>query len=378
MPKIRFHKLAALVVLVGFAAWVATGRFSSVGSASVEAEKKPAAAMEQAKAPVRTVAVITPPRVQHARAIRMSGQTEANQRATLAVRNNGVIDLLPVKQGDHVKTGDLILKLAAEEKAAAITTARQVLDQREAEAKAAEKLVQSGNMAKLQADNARSALAMARSLLEAAAAEMTRNEVRAPFDGIVDRVTVERGSSVMQGGEVATVLNLDPILAIGEVSERDLQYLKIGDEADVRMVNGQTVKGKVRYISRDASAETRTFRIEVAIPNGEGAIPAGMTAEITLRAASADAVILPRSVVTLSGDGDLGIRAVDKDNKVTFHTIDLVDDTPTGLVLGGIPKDARIVVAGQDLVTEGDQVNAVEADAETVKRLLEKATADTQ
>jgi multidrug efflux system membrane fusion protein len=365
-------------VLVGFASWVATGKFSSVGSASVEAGKKSAASVEQAKTPVRTVAVVTPPRVQHARAIRMSGQTEANQRATLAVRNNGVIDLLPVKQGDHVKTGDLILKLAAEEKAAAITTARQVLDQREAEAEAAEKLVQSGNMAKLQADNARSALAMARSLLEAAAAEMTRNEVRAPFDGIVDRVTVERGSSVMQGGEVATVLNLDPILAIGEVSERDLQYLKMGDKADVRLVNGQTVKGKVRYISRDASEETRTFRIEIAIPNGDGAIPAGMTAEITLRAAPTDAVILPRSVVTLSGDGDLGIRAVDKDNKVTFHPIDLVDDTPTGLVLGGIPKDARIVVAGQDLVTEGDHVNAVEADAETVKRLVEEATGNTQ
>src|SRR5262245_10026899 len=158
MPKIRFHKLAALVVLVGFAAWVATGKFSSVGSASVEAGKKPAAAAEVPKPPLRTVAVVTPPRVEHARAIRMSGQTEANQRATLAVRNNGVIDELPVKQGDHVKTGDLILKLAAEEKWAAITTARQVLVQREAEAEAAERLVKTGNMAKLQADNARSAL----------------------------------------------------------------------------------------------------------------------------------------------------------------------------------------------------------------------------
>ncbi len=376
MSKFRFHKLAALAVLVGFAAWIATGKFSSVGSASPEAEK-PAAA-EGTKQPVRTVAVVAPPRVQHARAIRMSGQTEANQRATLAVRTNGVIDQLPVKQGDRVKAGDLILRLAAEEKAAAIATARQVLDQREAEAAAAEQLVKSGSMAKLQADNARSSLAMARSLLEAAAAEMTRNEVRAPFDGIVDRVTVEQGSSVMQGGEVATVLNLDPVLGVGEVSERDLGFLKMGDEADVRLVSGQTVKGKVRYISRDASAQTRTFRIEVAIPNGDGAIPAGMTAEIILRAAPTDAVFLPRSVVTLSGNGDLGIRAVDKDNKITFHPIDLVDDTPTGLVLGGIPKDARIVIAGQDLVTEGDVVNAVEADAETVKRLAEEAAGDTE
>ncbi len=377
MPRIRFHKLAALVVLVGFAAWIATGKFSTVGSAAAEAEKK-AAETEAPKAPVRAVSVVTPPRVQHARAIRMSGQTEANQRATLAVRTAGVIEELPVKQGDRVKAGDLILKLAAEEKTAAVEMARQVLIQREAEAVAAERLVKNGSMAKLQADNARSGLATAKSQLEAAMAEVTRNEVRAPFDGIVDRVPVELGSAILQGGEVATVLNLDPILGVGEVSEREIGHLKIGDEADIRLINGQMVKGKVRYISRDASASTRTFRIEVAIPNADGSVPAGMTAEISLRAASTDSIVLPRSVVTLSGKGDLGIRAVDKDNKVTFHPIDLVDDTPSGLVLGGIPSDARIIVAGQDLVTDGDTVKPVEADAETVKRLVKEATDDTQ
>ncbi len=368
MSRIRFHQLAALIVLIGFAGWVATGKFSSVGSASAEAEQAKAA-VAQAPPQVRTVAVVAPPHIQHARAIRMSGQTEANQRASLAVRSNGVIDRIMVKQGDRVKPGELILALAAEEKTAAIEMARQVLLQRQAEADAAERLVKTGSMAKLQADNARSGLATARSLLEAATAEVTRNEVRAPFDGVVDRVPVETGSSVMQGALVATILNLDPILAVGEVSERDLGYLNTGDEAEIRLISGQIVKGKVRYISRDASPQTRTFRIEVAIPNGDGSVPAGMTAEITLRAAPTDAVILPRSVATLSKKGELGIRAVDKDGKVTFHPIDLVDDTPTGLVLAGIPADARVIVAGQDLVTEGDQVKAVAADPAMVKRL---------
>ena len=56
-----------------------------------------------------------------------------------------------------------------------------------------------------------------------------------------------------------------------------------------------------------------------------------------------------------------------------FFPIDLIDDTPTGLVLGGIPADARIIVAGQDLVTEGDRGQPVEADAETIKKLGEAA-----
>jgi multidrug efflux system membrane fusion protein len=93
MAKFRFHKFAAVAVLIGFAAWMGTGKFSSVGSASAEAENAPAgqatpeqpkAAAETPQAAPRTVAVITPPRVQHARAIRLSGLTEADKRAVWA------------------------------------------------------------------------------------------------------------------------------------------------------------------------------------------------------------------------------------------------------------------------------------------------------
>lgn len=372
MSKIRFHKLAALVVLVGFAAWMGTGEFSSVGSAQTTPEEKPAAA-ETPKAPARTVAVVVPPRTEHARAIRISGQTEAEKRATLATRAAGIIAELPVKQGDHIKQGDLILMLDAEEKAAAVDTSKAVLSQRKAEWEAAQKLTKAGSAAKLTADIAWSNFQTAQSQLQASEAELSRNQVKAPFNGVVDRVAVELGSSVTQGGEVATMLSLDPILAKGEISERDLRYVKIGDEADVRLINGEEVKGKVRYISRDATAQTRTFPIEISIPNDGNAIPAGMTAEITVRANPTDAVILPRSVVTLNQSGDLGIRAVDAASKVVFFPIDLVDDTQKGLVLGGIPADARIIIAGQDLVKDGDEVKAQLADEATIKKLAESA-----
>ncbi|HEV2897793.1 MAG TPA: efflux RND transporter periplasmic adaptor subunit [Pseudaminobacter sp.] len=377
MAKYRFHKLAALVVLAGFAAWMGTGEFSSVGSAANEDEKKTEAA-EQPAAPLRTVAVVTPPRVQHARAIRISGRTDAEKRVTLATRVMGVIESLPVKQGQRVERGDLVMRLDALDKEAAVRTAEAVVTQRQAEFDAAERLVGGGNAPKLQADQARAALATAKSELESAKAELAQYAMYAPYNGVVDRVPVQRGSTILAGAEVATLINLDPLLAIGEVSERDLRYLKLGDTADIQLVDGTTVKGTLRYISRDASSATRTYRIEVAIPNENKELPAGMTAEIKLLAESTDSVLLPRSVVTLSGDGDLGIRAVDKDDKVVFFPIDLVDDTPNGLVLGGIPADARIIVAGQDLVTEGDTVKAVEADQETINKLVGEAESGTQ
>lgn len=379
MPKFRFHKLAAIIVLIGFAAWVSTGEFSSVGSASDAEKPKQETPKAEEKAPARVVKVVVPPRSEHARAIRISGLTEADKRAVLATRVGGIIDKLPVRQGDRVKTGDLIMMLAAEDKVSAVDNAKALLAQRQAELDASERLAKTGNLPKLQLDTARSNLASAKAQLETAQAELDRNEVKAPFDGVVDRIPVELGSAVMQGGEVATVLALDPVIARGEVSERDLGYVKIGDKASVRLVNGETVEGTVRYISRDASSATRTFRVEVAVPNADGAIPAGMTAEITLSAEPTDAVVLPRSVVTLGDKGDLGIRAVDQNNKVVFYPIDLVDDRPNGLVLGGIPADARVIVAGQELVTDGDTVQPVEASPEEISKVLAgEPSTDTQ
>ncbi len=379
MARFKLHKFAAVAVLIGFAAWMGTGKFSSVGSAAAEDQAQPAAAEgttpETAKpadptAPtLRTVAVVKPPRIEHARAIQLAGQTEADKRAVLATRAGGIILELPFKQGDAVKAGDLVLSLDPEDKPAAIATAKQVVKQREAELEAARRLTRSGTSAKLSLDSAVTALASAKSQLQAAEADLDRIQVKAPFDGVIDEVNVELGSSVGQGGPVLTLLSLDPVMVKGEVSERDLGYVSVGDKAEAMLVNGEKVEGVVSYISRAASPATRTFRVEVDIPNPDLKIPAGMTAEITLRSASVDSVALPRSVVTLSGSGDLGIRAVDPANKVVFFPIDLVDDTPQGLILGGIPADAQVIVAGQDLVRDGEEVKPVQADIETLKKL---------
>ncbi len=384
MAKIRYNQVAAIVVLVGFAAWMGTGKFSSVGSAAAEGDKgQPAAqhaqtpdkpAAEPAKEAPRTVAVVSPPRLEHARAIRISGLTEADKRAVLATRAGGIIAELPVTEGDRVKTGQTILVLAEEGQQAALELAQQLVKQREAELEAARRLAKTGTMPKLQLDTAVSALAQAQSQLKAAQAELDRLTVVAPFDGLIDKVNVEIGSAAPQGTQVATLLSLDPVVVKGEVSERDLRFVRTGDKAEAKMVNGEAMTGEVRYIGREATPTTRTFRVEIAIANPDDKIPAGMTSEIVLRGETADSVVLPRSVVTLSAKGDLGIRAVDKDNKVVFVPIDIVDDMENGLVLGGIAADARVIVAGQELVTEGETVKPVAADPELIKKLVGEAT----
>ena len=183
--------------------------------------------------------------------------------------------------------------------------------------------------------------------------------LKAPFAGLVDTVSVEQGEWVHTGTPVATILSLDPIVVQAEVSELDIGFVATGAKARVRLVTGAEMQGQVRFIAKEASSDTRTFRIEVALPNPDTRIPSGMTADVRLYAAPVRTVTVPRSVITLSEAGEIGLRVVGADNIARFAAVELIDDTPGGLVLAGIPDGARIIVAGQDLVRDGEPVSVV-------------------
>jgi multidrug efflux system membrane fusion protein len=369
MARPRFHTIAAFVVLAVSATWVLTGEFSSIGSAAKDAGETAAESPEvevEAPATLRTVGVITPDFIEHNRIIRVSGVTAPDKRSTLATRSAGILGELKVEKGDRVEAGDVILVLEGNERGAMVETALALLEQRKREMENAERLVKSGILPSTQADTARSALASARSQLETAQADVDRLTVVAPFSGVIDQVLVEEGAWMPSGEAVAVLLQLDPVLALGEVSERDIVHVQVGREADVRLISGAVVSGKVRHISLEATSGTRTFPIEIAIPNPENRTPSGMTAEIMIKSKAVTAVKLPRSVVTLDAAGDLGLRILNADNTVGFVPIDLIDDSPDGLVLSGVPLDAKIIVAGQDLVSDGETVKAVPVGADMV------------
>ncbi len=307
--------------------------------------------------------VAEPVGVRYSRAIRVSGRTEPDKTSVLAARDDGIIRTLPAVDGQYVSAGTVLLSLEGPEKLAAVDTARALLAQRQAQSMAAESLLERGEGAKIAADIARAELAAAAAQLREAQSAVERLDVVAPFAGLIDHVEVERGSWVKEGTPVATILALNPIVVRGEVSERDLADVRIGTAATVNLANGVSLEGRVRHVRRQASEQTRTFQVEVEIPNRGGDVPAGMSAEIVLHADPVSAVTVPRSVVTMSDSGALGVRIVGDNGKVSFVPVAVVDDTPGGLVLEGVPEGSRIIISGQDLVRDGETVEPDLADS---------------
>ncbi|WP_347312541.1 efflux RND transporter periplasmic adaptor subunit [Defluviimonas sp. SAOS-178_SWC] len=366
--RFKGHKITAAVVLIAAAAWVGTGKFASVGSEEAHAAQPAPQTKDASGTPgsaLRTVAAITPVFKDHAREIRISGVTGADKRAVLAARSSGVISSLAITQGDAVDADQIVMTIEGADVTAAVTTAEATLAQRAQELEVAEKLFKSGNTAELQLIKVRADKAAAEAALSQAEAAADRLNLRAPYAGVVDSVDVELGEWVQTGTPIATLLALDPIVMRAEVSELDVGFVAVGDRASVRLVNGQVMEGTVRHLAREATAETRTFPIEVALPNPDRTVPSGMTAEVSLYTKPERSVTVPRSIITLSEDGEIGLRVVGPDNVARFAAIELIDDTAEGLVVKGVPEDVRIVVSGQDLVRDGETVAVKDATAAT-------------
>lgn len=366
MRRFRLHQILAALVLAVTTLWVLTGEFASLGS---HAETQPAdasATPPPAPAPVGTPGVrrvlVTVPLVEpYSRVIRVSGVSEADKTSVLAARASGIIRDLPVEDGTAVSVGQVVASLEGPEKLAAVDTGKALVIQRQAQSKAAEQLAKTGEGARIAADTARADLAAAEAQLRAAQSEVEQLDVIAPFDGVIEDLAVDAGSWVQIGTEIATLLSLDPLVVRGALSERDRGAVRPGVAAEVVFATGDRAEGVVRHVRNRASELTRTFEVEVAVPNPDRILPAGLSAELRLGATPVPVVMLPRSAATLGADGVIGLRTVDADNRVGFLPVTIVDDTPDGLAIGGVPEGTRVIVAGQDLVTQGEVVEPVTA-----------------
>jgi multidrug efflux system membrane fusion protein len=119
----------------------------------------------------------------------------------------------------------------------------------------------------------------------------------------------------------------------------------------------------IRFVSQSASATTRTYRVEVEIANADGSIPDGITAEAAIKLAPVPATRIPRSALTFSAGGDLGVRAVGDNGIVAFVPVRPLEDEQSFMWVAGIADGALVIVQGQDFVREGQRVRPVQANA---------------
>ncbi|HZO48008.1 MAG TPA: efflux RND transporter periplasmic adaptor subunit [Xanthobacteraceae bacterium] len=355
----KTSRIAAVGLVAAAGLWIASGHFMPHESGHSRASVRSDGAAKK----LFRVAVVEVKVVDHARKLVLAGRTEADRRVVVTARSGGVLTEVRVRRGARVKEGDIIAVLSDDARKAQVAQAESLVTQRRTELEAKRKLIASGAVPKLELVNLEAQLAAAEATLAAAQAELERGFVRAPFTGIVNDITAEVGGSSlpMMGREIGTVVALDPMLAVVEVSERRLAGLRQGEVAEVKLITGERVTGKIRFVAKTASQTTRTYRVEVELANPDSSIPDGISAEVAIPVAATPAARLPRSALTIASTGDIGVRTVDADGVVAFNRVNIVEDEQSFMWVAGLRDGARVIVRGQDFVREGQTVEAVAA-----------------
>ncbi|MEK9743063.1 MAG: efflux RND transporter periplasmic adaptor subunit [Gammaproteobacteria bacterium] len=346
----------ALALFLAVAAWIGSGFLGDKPQEALErAESGPSEAPTKlASVQVQRLAVSSVDRI-----LDLMGVTAANRAVSVSAQTKGAIVDIAVDSGMQINSGVRIAEIDPGDRKARVSEAKAMVALRQSEYDAAAKLSQKNLQSPTELIRARTNLDAAKAALESAEIELQRTSVRAPFSGVVESRLVEVGDYMDIGKPVARLLDLSQIKVLGQVSERDVTEIKSGMSATLTFIDGQTLEGKVTFVSQSSDSATRTFGIEVTAPNPDLSIAAGMTAKISLNLGAARAHQLSPAVLTLDDEGRIGVKLVDDADVVHFVPVDLVTDSPEGMWLAGLPDTADIITLGHEFVSDGQQVIAV-------------------
>lgn len=287
----------------------------------------------------------------------LRGKTKAKSVVSVVPETQGIVRAVSVTKGQAVKAGDPICTIDPGTRLAAVDQAQAAVDQAQAAYDANAQLREKGLAPANSGLQLEAALKAAQAGLDNAKAEWGRTEVKAPVAGVVQDPLAIVGSMAAGGAPCATIVQLDPMLFSGAVPEARIQYASLGLPATVTTVTDQTVDGKVSYIASVADPATRSFAIEIELPNPGGKVLDGLTASAIVKVGTAPAHLLPQSVLTLDDDGVLGIRAV-QNGTVVFYPVTILKDTREGVWVTGLPPKVDVITIGQEFVREGQAVTA--------------------
>lgn len=289
------------------------------------------------------------------------GRTEAARDVRVAARTSGSVISAPLRRGAQVTEGQPLCELDAGIRAAELAEAEAALAEAQAEADASTRLQQKGYAAEMTLKTRLARLEAAEARLDRVKWDIDQLIVRAPFNGVLESDTAEFGTFLSTGGVCADVIDLSSVKVAGFVSEREIDLLSVGQETKARLINGIEAVGNISFLSRMADEQTRTFAVEVELPNPEGLIRDGMTAELRIDLPERKGHLVPQSALTLDDDGRMGVR-VDVDGIARFRPIQILSLQPGGVWVGGLAESARIIVVGQEFVRDGRAIVGTVAD----------------
>lgn len=346
--------IAVLVAL-----WLLSGAFGdgpAIAAVAIEGSDEPA---------------LTPVQVRLSQAQDLTRESTVSARTTparsveLRAEIGGRVAQLAVERGARVLAGQEILRLDPGDTPAQLAKVQALVRQRELQFEAAQRLRQNGHQSPVDLATAKANLALAQADLAQIEQVLRKGVLLAPFAGVLERRPVEVGQYVSVGDELGLLIQQDPLIVRGEVTEDVVIYLQAGGTAHARLADGSVREGQLRYVASQADAATRTFAVELAVANADQRLIAGASAHLVLPLEAVSVHRLEPALLALDAAGEFGVKSVDAQGRVVFHPAQIAQSRDDQVWLSGLPPRLQIITRGQGFVSVGQQV---QIDTQTAQR----------
>ncbi len=384
----------------------------NVAASAVETQVSP----EQPANAAPRVSAVAVANAQIRQSIRASGISEPKTILTISAEIGGTITKVAVREGSAVEKGDVLVvidtdtlpsriaaakaEIAAAE--AALTTAKTLAGGTYEEERAAamanlevatqrleigKKLVAKNfsapvDLAQLKANFETARMTLARIDLEKnyrAQLDISQNEARfagakstlvvledqlakslikAPISGWLETVNVDEGEQMTAGAVAATILNMDELSIIVAVPQTNIAEVDIGKPVSIDVAGIGRRMGKVSRIASISTSTTRTFDVEITVPNPDRMLRAGMTVEADIDVGYQPAFGMSPAHLSVASDGSLTAK-IDDAGVVRVKPVELVRSGVEQVFVSGLANGDRLLTFGQAFVEAGDPVRVL-------------------
>ena len=186
--------------------------------------------------------------------------------------------------------------------------------------------------------------------------EFEKIALYAPFDGILLDNHKIAGELIMPGEKVYELIDLSSLEIYGYINENEILDISTKNEVDVTIL-GEEIEGSIDYVSPISDPETKTFEIVVKVKNKDLRYKDGLSSMISINKGEVLAHKISPSILALGDEGQLGVKVIAEGNEVEFKDIKIIEDTSEYMLVTGLSEKEKIIIVGQQYVSNGEKVN---------------------
>lgn len=292
-------------------------------------------------------------------------QIKSVRNIEIRAQEKGFLQNIYVDEGQFVKKGQLLFKIMPNMYQAELLKAQAEQKSVEIELQNAKLLADKNIVSKNELSVAQAKLQSAKAEVALAKLHLSFTEIRAPFDGTIDRIPLKLGSLIDEGELLTSLSDNSQMFAYFNVSEPEyLQYeTNVKDRADNKvnlvLANGDTFKdkGNVEVIESEFNNETGNIAFRARFPNSAKLLRNGETGQVQMMVPLKNAIVIPQKATYEIQDKKY-VFLVDKNNKISSKEITITGEIPDLYVIkSGLSENDKILLDGVQKVKENDKIN---------------------